>query len=83
MDLLARSGADTEGEYVVNFESNIATEGTTIYAIGSEMIIDTIRMAYNYGNEGGCLHFVNTDVHIRGSLFARNKAIQGGVIFAI
>ena len=47
------------------------------------MLFYQIAMAGNYGNEGGCLHFVSTKVTIVESIFGRNIAIQGGVFFAL
>ena len=71
--MLARKATKTSNEDgIINFFNNIAVEGTTIYSIGSEIVIDSIIMVVNYGNEGGCLHFVNTDVVVKKSIFARN-----------
>ena len=52
-------GYETE---IVNFVYNYATRGSTIYAQASSVIIETMMFAYNIGQEGGCIHFVSTDV---------------------
>ena len=47
------------------------------------MELKRIAMGSNFGNEGGGMHLVSTSVSIEESLFARNFAFQGGVIFAL
>ena len=68
---------------LINFKNNIATVGSTVYSNSATILMRGIKMENNLGFKGGCIWILSSEFDANKSSFTDNKAIQGGVIFAI
>ena len=68
---------------LVNFKNNIATVGSTVFSNSATILMRGIKMENNLGFKGGCIWILSSEFDANKSSFTDNKAIQGGVIFAI
>ena len=59
----------------VNFDSNYANDGSTVYALYSLLISTNILMTNNLGNYGGCFNLLESDLTANANTFTNNYSI--------
>ena len=61
----------------------MATHGSTIYSLNSNIRVINIAMSDNIGLFGGCFYLLGTKLVAYNDVFAYNYADLGGMMYAI